>query len=93
MKHFSKLLASLALLTLLLAFVGCSNSSSSDDNNSPNSSGNPSGTNQKTVLYWDTDSNTFKGTVSYTAKTPETQILLTGFVKNVGILLYIDHVH
>ena len=32
MKQFSKLLASLALLTLLLAFVGCSNSSSSDNN-------------------------------------------------------------
>lgn len=83
MKHFTKLLVTLIALPLTVGIISCSTPSSSDDNNSPNSSGNPSGTNQKTVLYWDTDSNTFKGTVSYTAKTVETQILLTGFVDNV----------
>lgn len=83
MKHFTKLLVTLIALPLTVGIISCSTPSSSDDNNSPNSSGNPSGTNQKTVLYWDTDSNTFKGTVSYTAKTFETQMLLTGFVDNV----------
>lgn len=79
MRHFTKLLVTLIALPLTVGIISCSTPSSSDDN----SSGNPSGTNQKTVLYWDTDSNTFKGTVSYTAKTAETQLLLTGFVDNV----------
>ena len=38
MKHLSKLLASLALLTMLAAFVGCSNPNSSDNSGSSSNS-------------------------------------------------------
>lgn len=73
MKHFTKLLVPLALLIFVVALIGCDTSSSPDDNAS---SENPFGTNQKTVLYWDNQSNTFKGTASWTPKNTYQKVLL-----------------
>ena len=65
MKHFTKLLASLALLIFMAAFIGCANQSSSDDNT------------EEEYFYYDEKSGLFKGSLAYSTQNPSMQALIT----------------
>ena len=81
MKTTLRICSIMVVLFCLYAFLGCSNDSSSSDDSPIDNNQNIK--TAQTVLYWDSSSNAFKGTVAYTAKTTETKVLVTGFIDSV----------
>lgn len=82
-KHFG-IAAIILPLIMLFALVGCSNSSGGDSPALLLPIGGQEEEAQKpTLLYWDASKEAFVGSVSWTAKTIEEQVLVTGFVDSV----------
>lgn len=82
-KHFG-IAAIILPLIMLFALVGCSNSSGGDSPALLLPIGGQEEEAQKpTLLYWDASKEAFVGSVSWTAKTIEERVLVTGFVDSV----------
>ena len=75
MRKLSKLFALISVIAILILSISCSTSNSSNPNNSSdNDDSNDAPKN--TLLYWDSTSNSFKGSVSWTPSTLEDKVLL-----------------
>lgn len=81
MNKFNKLLSLFFVFSIVAFFTSCSSSAPTDDG-SDDSSGNDK-ISAPTVLYLDSETGKYKGTVTYTANTIEMQVLLTGFIDEV----------
>ena len=75
MKKFLKHAVFISIMFMLCLFTGCSNASSSS-NTSTNNPEAPGEQNTPKLLYWDNQSQTFKGTASWTAQNTYQQVLL-----------------
>lgn len=90
MRKLSKLFALISVIAILILSISCSTSNSSNPNNSSDDDSNDAPKN--TLLYWDSTSNSFKGSVSWTPSTIDDKVLL-GFEGNGvwGEDNFIDH--